>query len=227
MSVNLNGLTGGTPVYYDGSRPIWASKDSPEFTGNATFEEITVADGTGDNVNIYPTGLNITNNGNEASINVSSAGVMNIYGPLADGTLFYPNGSTLPAIQLQSLNSDVVTIQAADNGDQLVCSSIKGRNLITGTGTSGVGQDSSFSGLVNFVKVTTAGNLTIQFNGSACVPGTIWEYVLDPTSFAGATVSFNNLSTVLASFTPSTAAAGRAIQVRVFTPDGTTFYVLS
>ncbi len=225
---NKNGLCGGVPVYFDGSAPIWAAKDSPQFTGNATFEEITVLDSeSGDNVVISPSAIILSNtvSTDDATINITDAGLMNIYGPQGDGMLIFPQGAGLGSIQMQATATKVV-MQSGDNGDQLVCSSIKGYNAITGTGTSGVGMDSAESGVVNFVTVTTAGSLTIQFNGSNCIPGTIWEFVLNPASFAGATVTFNNLSTVLATFTPSTATAGKAFQVRVFTPDGTTFYVL-
>lgn len=224
---NKNGLVGGIPVFRDGTKPIWASVD------NSEFDQITVTDGT-DSTVIDPSSITLTNFPSPPGpayvgiIDVTGGGLMRIQGPIADGMAIYPSGITRSGIQFQSPSGNTsMVIQALDNGDQLICSAIKGFNAITGTGTSGTGMSSAFSGVMNWVTVTTAGSLTIQFQGSNCVAGTLWEFVLNPASFAGATVTFNNGSTVLGSFTPSTAVAGNAVQVRVFTPDGTTFFIMA
>lgn len=220
---NKNGLVGGIPVYKDGTRPCWVSAQNSQSTS------FTATDGV-DSCTMTPAGLTLQQNSGAFTgfVNMDNGGNIVITPDPAGQVRMFPAGSGGGAITIDASGVDLVTIAPFDSSQtQIVCQSMPGYRAITGTGGSGVGMGEENCGVVNWVTVTTTGGFTLQVAGGGLIAGTTLLFAFNPASFAGATVNITNNSTVLATFTPSSATAGRALEARVFTPDGTNWFVLS
>ena len=142
----------------------------------------------------------------------------------------FPSGSTNAGAVISSPSVASMSLAAFDDTQtQIVVVADRGFVSITGSGGSGDGVDKTFAGKTIFAKVLTAGILNFQLQGSGLRPGTILEFVMDPTSFAGSQVNVTNGSgggaiTVASLTIPGTAA--QASSARIITPDGTNFYKL-
>lgn len=207
-------------MFRNGQQPIWVSNQGGE------AQSLTATDGV-DSCTMTPVGLVLQQQNGTATSFIESDNAGNIVlTPNAGSAIrMFPSGIARGGILVDSSNLDSATIAPFDpTQTQLICQASVGFRAITGTGTSGVGMGEENTGVINWVTVTTAGTLNIQFAGSGVIAGSYFDFVLNPSSFAGATVSFSNNSSTIVSVVPSSAPVGSAFFVRIFTPDGTVFY---
>lgn len=151
--------------------------------------------------------------------------------------LFVPNilsGAATDGIVFQdgTTQSSMVIIPSSAN-IQLVSQSIPGFNTITLTNPgSAVGMGASNTGVINFIQIVASGNYNIQFLGSNCVPGTIWDFFVAGSLLAGTqAIVFENGSTAITTVVPNSTGpdeipVGTVRPIRIFTPDGTSFLLV-
>ncbi len=230
-----NGLIGASPVFYDGERPIWASADSPEFTGVATFvPQITVQDSltapaSATEINpaqiVLQTELNTTSP-NDVFLTADSAGDLII--TAQDKVRFFPGGATLPGVVFNCEAESVEIVPFDGTQAQVIVASSGApvQNLVVNPGTREVGYD--FGGRNNWITLGgVQGTYILQLQSSATtwVPGTTLDFYINTAGTAGSIISWEYNATTITSLVISTAIADQGCWwVRLFTPNGTTWY---
>jgi hypothetical protein len=125
-----------------------------------------------------------------------------------DSTLQINSNAPSISIQAQTI-TDVVFMKA-----QIPASP----QSLSGGGTQQVGP--SWVGRFNDITVSGASALSFQFAASGIAAGSLFEFFYNPASTAGSSIVMQYNSTSFATY----AYSSGGIWIRVYTPDGTTFY---
>ena len=234
-----NGLTSASPVFYNGTQPIWAAQN-----GDVDFNSILVEDDAGDSVEITSTAVTVSQGGESTTVNANEVILEDAAGNQLAFAVNTPNGTITSSESVQiipHLNASQLGLSITTTGtspatlvlnntnptiSQTTVKAIKPIFTLSLEDNQTDQQGADNSGTINYLTMTESGIATIQFSGSGCIPGTLFQYVLNPASASGGQIQFANGGTILDTFSPA-AAAPLATHVQIFTPDGTNFLLLN
>lgn len=230
-----NGLIATSPVFYDGETPIWAKANNAEFTGDALFTpQITVQDtlvNPSSATEINPAQIVLQtelDTGSPNDVFITADGFGDLALTAGDKIRLFPGGATLPGVVFNCEAQYVELVPFDGTQSQVIVASSGApvQSLTVNPGTREVGYE--FGGRNNWITLGgTQGTYTLQLQSSATnwVPGTTLDFYINTAGTTGSTITWEYNATTIASLVVSTAIANQGCWwVRLFTPNGTTWY---